>query len=68
MSCTHERQVDPVWVTETCSWTGEEVSHWEYQEPVSTFVDVSTHSYKCTQCGEVFYYSQRGKQIEERKL
>lgn len=39
MACDHMRHVEPTWVKETCSWTGEDISRWEYNEPESTFVD-----------------------------
>lgn len=67
MSCSHERTLDPVWVTHINDWDGEEYSQWEYPngETQSTLEDIDTHRYKCTQCGEIFYYSQRAKQWYE---
>jgi hypothetical protein len=29
-----------------------------------TFQDVSLHSYKCTLCGAIFWYSERGRLAE----
>ena len=39
-------------------YTGDEIdnSHWEY-ETEYTYVDISIHQYKCTQCGKVFNYN-----------
>ena len=31
------------------------------QEVEHTVIDLDTHRYKCTQCGEVMYYSERAK-------
>lgn len=65
MACDHMQHRDPIWIKETCDWTGEDISRWEYQEPVQTFVDRGTHSYMCTQCKEVFYYSGRAAKVAE---
>jgi hypothetical protein len=66
MSCNHQR--------ETCRWVGEDVwnddgssehsGHWEY-DSVSTTVDIDLHRYKCTQCGEIMYYSGRAREHYE---
>ncbi len=58
MSCNHQR--------ETSRWVGGDnwyddgssmhTGHWEY-DSVSTTVDLDLHRYKCTQCGEIMYYS-----------
>ena len=55
-SCRHQRLIEvktPVYN----DYTGDEsidVS-WEY---ISTFEDIDTHRYRCTQCGKIEYYSQ----------
>ena len=64
MSCNHTRETSR-WV-ETDSWyednsaTGE----WVY-ETQHTTVDIDLHRYKCTQCGEIMYYSGRARQYHE---
>jgi hypothetical protein len=37
---------------------------WEY-DTVSTTVDIDLHRYKCTQCGEIMYYSGRAREYYE---
>jgi hypothetical protein len=65
MSCQHQKTVSR-WVEED-EWSpqdGGSTGYWEY-ETVSTTVDIDLHRYKCTQCGEVMYYSGRAKQHYE---
>lgn len=67
MSCNHQRT--------TSRWVGEEnwyddgssmhTGEWEY-ETVSTIVDIDLHRYKCTQCGEIMYYSGRARDYYEK--
>jgi hypothetical protein len=64
MSCNHQRETsrwveDDDWY-ENCTATG----HWEY-DSVSTTVDIDLHRYKCTQCGEIMYYSGRAREYYE---
>jgi len=56
MSCTHQRTVDR-WVEDE-DWHEQHsaMGHWE-RETVSTTVDIDIGRYKCTQCGEVMYYT-----------
>jgi hypothetical protein len=66
MSCDHQRTTkqwvgEDYWYDDGSSYhTGE----WVY-ETVSTTVDIDLHRYKCTQCGEVMYYSGRARQYHE---
>jgi hypothetical protein len=66
MSCDHQRTTkqwvgEDYWYDDCSSYhTGE----WVY-ETVSTTVDIDLHRYKCTQCGEVMYYSGRARQYHE---
>jgi hypothetical protein len=63
MICNHTRQ--------TCCWVGEDywsedgsschTGRWEY-DSVTTTVDIDLHRYKCTQCGEIMYYSSRARE------
>ena len=63
MSCNHTRDTSR-WV-ETEDWyTGEMVGEWEYSSE-NTYEDIDLHRYKCTQCGEIMYYSGRAKQYYE---
>lgn len=62
MSCNHERTTER-WVTR--DYFGEEIDgEWEYNT-VSTTVDIDLHRYKCTQCGEIMYYSGRAREHYE---
>ena len=63
MSCNHERTTER-WV-ETEDWyTGDKYLGWEYKT-VSTTVDIDLHRYKCTQCGQVMYYSAAAREYYE---
>lgn len=70
MKCTHSINVPARFVANPYHDPEEwEVGGWDsgpYLEEEggeeSTFVDTSLHTYKCTQCNEVFYYSQRAKE------
>jgi hypothetical protein len=65
MSCRHERTTER-WVTR--DYFGEEIDgEWEYNT-VSTTVDIDLHRYKCTQCGEVMYYSGRARDYYEKGI
>lgn len=64
-NCNHTRQTSPEWVEYECDWTGETVGYWEEGGAVSTTVDVDMHRYRCTQCGEVMYYSAAAKRHYE---
>jgi len=65
MSCNHQRETSR-WV-EDDDWYpshGGSTGYWEY-DSVSTCVDIDLHRYKCTQCGEIMYYSGRARQYHE---
>lgn len=61
-NCTHQDKRQ-VWIPES----GErgdyeyEDGHWE-SVTENYYVDIDTHRYKCTKCGEVFWYSQAAKE------
>jgi hypothetical protein len=62
MSCNHERTTER-WVTQ--DYFGEEIDgEWQY-DTVSTTVDIDLHRYKCTQCGQVMYYSGAAREYYE---
>ena len=64
MSCKHESNTSH-WVDdEEDGWGGTTPGHWVYSTK-STTVDIDLHRYKCTQCGEVMYYSGRARQHYE---
>jgi hypothetical protein len=68
MSCNHERTTSR-WV-ETEDWSpqdGGSTGEWEYSTE-STCVDIDLHRYKCTQCGEVMYYSGRARDYYEKGI
>jgi subtilisin-like proprotein convertase family protein len=62
MNCSHTK-TKQTWVT-TDYWGEETEGNWEF-ETVSTTVDLDLHRYKCTQCGEVMYYSGAAKEYYE---
>ena len=65
MSCKHTRTTER-WVTQ--DYFGEEIDgEWQY-DTVSTTVDLDLHRYKCTQCGEVMYYSGRAREYYEEGI
>lgn len=62
MTCSHQR-TQSRWVT--TDYFGEETEgQWEYTTE-STTVDLDTHRYKCTQCGEIMYYSGAAREYYE---
>ena len=62
MSCSHQR-TQSRWVT--TDYFGEETEgQWEYTTE-STTIDLDTHRYKCTQCGEIMYYSGSAREYYE---
>jgi len=67
--CSHERYVSGYWKDDWQynGWTGELEYEpiWvdEFYEP--TVVDIDVHRYKCTQCGEIGYYSSYGRSLYE---
>jgi len=63
MTCPHERYEAQDQGYEDMN--GEWISDWR-NYAVSTCVDIDLHRYKCTMCGEVFYYSGRAKDFYER--
>jgi 5-methylcytosine-specific restriction endonuclease McrA len=64
MSCNHQR-TKSTWV-DTDDWyeTNSATGYWEYSTEYTT-VDIDLHRYKCTQCGEVMYYSGRAREHYE---
>ncbi len=62
MICLHTK-TKQTWVT-TDYWGEETEGNWEF-ETVSTTVDLDLHRYKCTQCGEIMYYSGAAKEYYE---
>lgn len=70
--CTHAKKVGGGWVPnpyhDPDEWAvgGYDLGPDRWEEPyeIGTFSDVDLHRYKCTQCGEIFYYSQKAKDGE----
>tara|TARA_B100000929_G_C15330981_1_gene360645 strand:+ start:436 stop:648 length:213 start_codon:yes stop_codon:yes gene_type:complete len=66
MSCTHTRTVPGRWVEnpdhnpEEWALEGWDLGPelWEEGGEEGTYEDVDVHRYRCTQCGEIFYYSR----------
>jgi len=66
MACNHER-TSSRWVGEDNWYDDGSSMHtgdWVY-DTVSTTVDIDLHRYKCTQCGEVMYYSGAAREYYE---
>ncbi len=62
MNCSHQR-TQSHWVTR--DYFGEEIEgQWEYTTEYTT-IDLDTHRYKCTQCGEIMYYSGSAREYYE---
>jgi len=64
-SCTHRRYVEGIEILDPFYEEGwnDHSEKYIYKEGYveSTVVDVDLHRYKCTQCGEIFYYSTRAE-------
>ena len=58
MSCTHsiETEVDKGYEDYDGVWQAD----WQTTSK-STTVDIDLHRYKCTQCGQIFYYSSKAR-------
>jgi hypothetical protein len=67
MSCTHTQQEPAYWYEDECPFTGERHGEWREGEVVSTTEDMDTGRYRCTQCGEVMYYTGRWRDLYEGK-
>lgn len=71
--CTHSREVGGYWRDspnfdrEEWECGGFEIpqSEWIPGGTESTTVDVDLHRYKCTQCGEIMYYSDAARRHYE---
>jgi hypothetical protein len=63
--CTHNKRVtvDKSYYDDD----GELVVDFE-EEVEQTFVDIDLHRYKCTQCGEIGYYSGAARQYYEQGI
>ena len=65
MTCTHKRETSE-WIPEfENDWGDIEPGHWHYSEKL-TYEDIDLHRFRCTQCGEVFYYSGRAREHFEQ--
>lgn len=66
MACNHQRETSR-WV-ETEDWyNGGTTGEWEYSTEYTT-IDLDLHRYKCTQCGEIMYYSGRARDYYEKGI
>lgn len=64
MKCTHETRRRETECWGECMYTGEMV-YKDVWVTTSTFVDTGLHTYCCTQCGHVGYYSERARAFFE---
>lgn len=65
--CTHSEKIQ-VWERDYNYDNDEESSGYWVWEDRATYVDIDTHRYKCTQCGEVMYYSGRARDFYEKGI
>lgn len=69
MSCSHTKYVGGYWRDNPNFEEGwsHESDRREYVEGFDkpTLEDLDLHRYHCTQCGEIFYYSQRAREAYE---
>ncbi len=49
-------------------YTGETETHWTSGGTRSTCEDIDIHRYRCTQCGEIGYYSQAARRFYEKGI
>ena len=64
MSCNHTRETSRWIEADTWYEDNSATGEWVY-ETVNTTVDIDLHRYKCTQCGEIMYYSSRAREYHE---
>jgi hypothetical protein len=64
MACTHTRTIPGHWEDGEYS----DDSEWVHEYEKSTVVDVDLHRYKCTQCGQMMYYSKAARDYYERGI
>lgn len=62
MTCTHTQRTPDVYVEDP-----DLGSYWEYGHEESTTEDIDIGRYRCTQCGQIFYYTGRWREIWEGK-
>lgn len=64
--CAHSTDVRSLQIV-SHNWDGE--AEYEYMtETVNTYEDIDLHRYRCTQCNETFYYSERARQFFEQGI
>lgn len=69
--CTHTESVSGGWVDNYCvNWDGEIENDPIYEEgwDKPTTVDIDLHRYKCTQCDEIMYYSNKARKFYEEGI
>ena len=68
MSCSHRYPGEWKEVRYYDADDDEPSFEYEYVGGEDSFRDVGLHAYECTQCGELFYYSSRGKIATEKGI
>lgn len=65
MSCTHTKSfwIEDEWEDDYGNTHND--SRWETE---NTYEDLDLHRYKCSQCGEIFYYSQAAYDFYENGI
>lgn len=60
--CKHSEYVQGEWISGGMDDEGDyQMGHWTEGYTRSTTRDIDLHRYRCTQCGEVMYYSQAAR-------
>ena len=67
MTCTHTKAASE-WIDEYENDWGHVVPGHRRYFTDQTYEDIDLHRYRCTQCGEVFYYSGRARDFYEQGI
>ncbi len=60
--CKHSKYVQGEWIPGGMDDEGDyQMGHWTEGYTQPTTRDIDLHRYRCTQCGEVIYYSQAAR-------
>jgi hypothetical protein len=66
-NCTHTRTIEAKWIEnpDYDPYYDDDYGYWEEAYEQYTYQDIDIHRYRCTQCGEIKYYSERGRKLFE---
>ena len=63
--CTHKKWVEGRWEEWYDDWSDESHREWHEGYHEDTVEDIDTHRMRCTQCGEISYYSGAAREYYE---